>query len=307
MSTYEKHIYDVPAMPDPDFVPQVRVARPGRLLDELMSGRLYPNGAPLDPNYSRFEFDYLGAQQFIDLVAVYDGPAGVLDMETTSANLGIPLIFGVTNDGGRSKAQLGGTGRNRGKSPLELTVQHDLGFEIKDSFGHEIGHYFLDEVAEVELGGWTEKFCDFFARAMVFGRNAAQNVVDIDEGVLLGLMTKHQLDLQTLLLQLIEYGNLPPRVAIDSYYGKGPNVDYSEKVGRTFACLHCTETTGDFNCPNSGKDGALFDFTDRAWHGLLPQCMGGWTVEHAAVVSSLTKYYQSRAGQLALFAPEIWP
>lgn len=129
-----------------------------------------------------------------------------------------------------------------------------------------------------------------------------ESVKQIDEAVLLSLMAQFKVSLHDAVLQLMEYHLLPPRIAIDSYNGKSKNPDYSQKVSRGFFCMHCEETGGDYNCPNTGSNSPLFNFTDRAWGANLTSCLGE-DLHKPEILSTLTKYYVAHEAQLVLFRP----
>lgn len=296
------YISDVPIIADANFVGSVTAKHNtyGAELRRMMKTQGMGVTSTGDPEMSRRFFGESRAQEYIDDVAVYRDD--VLDIHATADGLGIPIAYVEKS---HPAGFIGGTGIYRGESPLQISLYKDLRSRKTITFGHEIGHYFLDEVVGNVVDGFShevERFCEFFGRAMALPKRALEDVEYVDEQGLLDLKTKHQVELSTTIFQLIQTGKLPRRVAVDSSIGETKNPEYSDKISRNFVCLHCGETGGDRNCPNVGADGRLFDFTDRSWSLSLPTCVGEGYLGPAEL-AGLTRYYETKSGQLPLFRP----
>jgi hypothetical protein len=170
---------------------------------------------------------------------------GILDIEATAHNLGVPLV--MTNyyeDGEKMLADGCVTGLD-GSGPVTIRIRTDLTFEETIlTFGHEVGHIFLDQEVDEWMSMWLEHnqveiFCDFFGREMVVDHNDLKDTDFISESTITGLMDRYGADHQTIIFGLMLAGKLPTRVIIDSEIGDVPNPYYSGKVGRQVICIEC--------------------------------------------------------------------
>ena len=256
---------------------------------------------PKDPNtFPEYMFEILRAQDFINWHAMYDED-GRLNMDVTSQRLGIPYSYNMRHSVIHGET-LGMPDTDTDGQPFEFLIRRDGG-SIRATYGHEVGHYFWNIVAEqARAGDDEEDFCDYFGRRMALPRRFLREYSSIDETAIIEMMNRFDVGLNDLIMQLMEYRMLPERVAIDTYIGKVKNPDYSEKVSRKIICRHCSTVGGDQNCPQTGNNTLLFDFTDRAWADILTSCTGERLFD-PKILSTLTKYYKSKETQLVLFRP----
>ena len=202
-----------------------------------------------------------------------------------------------------------GLPRSKGTSqPIEIHLDRTQQLH-QATYGHEIGHYFFQAVKGLVRNGrneYEEKFCDYFGRRMAMPLRQldeyASGEKEVDREAILDLMRRFRMGLNDTIYGLMEYGILPPRVAVDTYNGKRANEDYSKKVVRGIFCLHCMHVGGDYNCPGVSAPTPLFDLTDRAWGGKMPSCLGE-DVHKPEILSTLTKFYIANEVQPVLFRP----
>lgn len=159
----ERYTFDVPAIPDPEFVSMNPTILTGKTFEQEMldsfdlvsddlkdaliramnRGLGEPQKTPND--FPRQFFKWSGAQTYIDKFAVYDGD-GRLDIGLTSKKIGIPYTFDMT--GGFHQAEIVGLPGSPVDEPIEIHLREDDVENHRVSIGHEIGHYFF----RVEMG-----------------------------------------------------------------------------------------------------------------------------------------------------------
>jgi hypothetical protein len=318
----ERYTYDLPAVPDPTYElinPQHEKDIFERALDEpddipenlrlmfegVVEAKKTKTPIEYDHGIERY-FEHSGAQEFIDKWTVYDDD-GRLNMDLTSIKIGIPYNFNM--DSFIAQGEIVGLHVSGDTSqPIEIHLDSERQL-YQATYGHEIGHYFLRAIKGFNERGWNrneENFCDYFGRRMAMPLEQLDEYVSgekkVDGQAILDLMSRFRMELGDTIWGLMEYGLLPPRVAIDSYNGKYPNEDYSQKVNRGVFCLHCMQVGGDYNCPSVDIPTPLFDFTDRAWGAKMQSCLGE-DLHKADVLSTLTKFYVANEVQLVLFRP----
>ena len=254
-----------------------------------------------DAEKSRDYFDTSDAQSYIDEI-VYRTEIDSVDIIGTAQNVDIPVEY-TYSESATFMGAIGGLGDAESERKIQLRADMNQTEKIF-TFSHEIGHLFLKEIWPDE-GHFTsdeeETFSDYFARAMVMPKSYAEQygLFKIDEEKILRLSRGFKISVENALYQLIEYGALEDKVAVDTYMHTSLNMDNSEKVHRVNACLHCQETGGDIDCPNAGKDGRLFDFTDYAWNYDFSTCAGEELVP-VSEMDKLTAYYESLPRQIPL-------
>lgn len=229
--------------------------------------------------------------------------------EETANNLAIPLSFRSLKEYGlMRRAHIGGIGATRYISAFEIAIDPKFN-QNRISFGHELGHYFIQEVMDFRPHPWEhfeeEEFCEYFARTLAIPEAAIHDIDMVDEEVIKKLIVECDVDPHAVILRLIEAGKLPDNVHIDSYTPHGIVAKFASKIERSSVCLRCTAGHGGSDCPHAHlAKAALFDFTDRAWSDKFSHCSGEFDLK-ARVKDHrfLTHYYQSRMSQLALFPP----
>ena len=312
----ERYTTDVPAIPDPNFEssnPERRsfldeaLVESEEMTDSLRSilGRMATEREekiPIEYDYhtERF-FEQSNAQTFIDKYAVYDND-GRLNMDLTSAKIGIPYNFNMT-PGLFAQGEIVGLHDDRANEQLIEIHLNKEAMLHQVTFGHEIGHYFWSEVQGMSRDYRPEEaFCDYFGRRMALDREHLTTYDVIDEEAIINIMSRFRVGLGDAVIALMETGLLPTRVAIDSYNPKFSNLDYSEKVNRGIFCLHCIQVGGDYGCPDANQTTPLLDLTDRAWGSSIYSCLGE-DLHDGAIMSALTKHYAANEKQLLLFRP----
>jgi hypothetical protein len=315
---FERYTSDLPAVPDPDYVNINPEQDDAYWLDALndpafddsqdfremltlsMEAKRKKEPKAYDYLVERF-FERLGAQSFIGVYAVYD--EGVLNLDATSKRIGIPYNFSMEHPLAHGEiVGLPGDTSNGDAIEIHLNPENKA---HGVTFGHEIGHYFwrvIMGIGEDGYDGTEEDFCTYFGRRMALPEKELQAYSTINEKTLLTIMSRFNVELEDAITALMEIGSLPPRVAIDTYNGRYKNPDYSEKVTRGIFCLHCMQVGGDYGCPYVDMPTPLFDFTDRAWGGIMQACLGE-DLHKPKVLSTLTKFYIANEVQLVLFRP----
>ena len=296
---FEKLTSDVPALPDDNFVSANPDQSDHSLLRDLLAyyKEMGLNGAPLNPNLVREIFHSLPAQEYIDSIAVYK-ESGSLDIDASSQRLGIPVKMS------KNLLWYGEiTGLEDYSFPIEIHLNASRD-SIPLTFGHEVAHFYLSKELSNQYFGddrYKEAFCDYFGAQMAMPEKSLPNLDNITELTLLELTERYELSIKDVILQLQEYGFLPPRVAIDSSMPKLPNPDFSERVARNIVCKHCHDSGGDPNCHLARTVAPLFDFTNRIW-GLKFEHCSGENLLKPEIISTLTKHYRA-IGRLAVSEP----
>jgi hypothetical protein len=296
MPTFEKTVGDVPVFSTADYDyetdPSYLCARP------LPNQELYHSIA-----YSK------EARQFRTQFVKRSPDLKKLLPEQTAAALGIPFRYEDLRPKSLTlRAYLGGTGPYRGLSPLEIVIDPRF-HENRFSFGHELGHYFAQEVMGRQfesIPDWDEEeFCDYFAITLVMSEGSLYDIDTIDEETIKRLVLEHDLSPRHVIKGLIQANRLPDNVHIDTYSNHDYVPKYASKVERVSVCLRCETTGGGVDCSNANlAKAALFDFTDRAWASQFHRCSGEIRLQDKELErTNLTDYYQSRMSQLALFPP----
>lgn len=184
-------------------------------------------------------FEILGA---IAWIAKHRMPRyGQLDMHDTAKMLGIPFSY---DD---NELALGRTTGIPGAAdeglPLAITVRPERGDELL-TFGHEVGHVFLGLVAQLQHeyhSREVEAFCDLFGREMVLQRRRLASILETDEPTVLGIMESSGADLYTTLMQLIEVGKLPRKMAVLTKAPADGGGKHAGQVIEAVVCFDCSE------------------------------------------------------------------
>lgn len=313
----ERTTKDLPAAPDPDYVyhnPEYEQSTLDQISDEscwdvfgdFMDDFSDPHEQTESKQTKTYDFFNeklfadTNARAYIDEYAAYDTD-GRLNMDLTSLKTGIPYNFNMM--GRFALGQIVGLpGDPDPDQKLEIHLDRSR-YLHQLTYGHEIGHYYWNVVLGRERqAGIEESFCDYFGRRIALPEHELKKYKEIDEDAIFDMMTRFRVELDHVILALMEYDMLPPKVAIDTYNPEYANQDYSEKVVRYVICQHCTRVGGDYSCPNNVKEIPLYDLTDRAWGGTLSGCLGE-DLYKPPILSTLTKHYQKNEEQLLLFRP----
>ena len=283
-----------------DKVESERSTRVSPAFEAFIASRNECTRPPKNPNKARQLFVDTNAKDFIDSNAIYNEDLS-LNIDETARHMKIPVKYTRTTT---EMGAIYGVKEFNEEIRIELNAANST---QAVTFGHEIGHFFYSKVFERKNGGKAEEdFCDYFGMAMAMPANISNLVTRADlmnEQTLLDYMLRFDMTLDEIILQFMEYDILPPKVAIDTYYESDTLSYWAEKVNRLFVCRHCHDTHGDWFCPNANTNVPLYDFTDRAWAGIIPIAGCGKGNFNEAVYSNLTEQYQNKLGQLALFSP----
>lgn len=302
MSSFEKTVGDIP-LPDVRYTNSLPLKYNNEAMDLLPGYELYRS-----LTYSK------QARAFRTNYVEWSPDMKKLLIDETAANIGIPLSFRSLKEyGPLHRGHLGGTGPYKGLSPWGVSpyeVAIDPTFnQDRTTFGHEMGHYFIQEVLNYEPQPWDyfseEQFCEYFGRTLAIPESALWDIEHVDEETIKQLVIECDVDPHSVVLRLIEAGKLPDNVHIDSYTSHKYAPGFASKVERSSVCLYCSISHGALNCPNAHlSKAALFDFTDRAWSSKFSHCSGEFSeTSMESRCHYLTAYYQSRMTQLALFPP----
>jgi len=267
---------------------------------ERLGVTLAPTG---NPNLSRELFEANDAQHFIDSFSVYQGDR--LNIFTTAKQLGVSLDYGLTVEA-MHMGQTTGLALTEGSQGLRISLRPNLGFNTAVTFGHEVGHIFLEKIIGQVWDGCKpeeEVFCSYFGRAMAINERFLQDLEAPSKDDLVDLMAKHRVMLDDVVYRLMESGALPSKIAVDTYASKFSSPVYSEKIQRIILCLHCLESDGDINCEPAAYEIPIIDFTDRDWSGQLNTCCGqdGDARNDIGLINLLTEEYQAQEIQPPLF------
>lgn len=216
-------------------------------------------------------FELMNAQEWIDAFKVEQN--GVLDMDATAQKLGVNLVqeMPIDEDGRRVFAQacVVGLGKHRGSKPMTIHLNPD--WTKKDeskSFGHEMGHIFLETAAGVVQEGGrdeaTERFCEFFGLQVALPREELKDVTFEGLTPITALLEKYNVSHMDAFHQLMLVGKLPRRFLFDTGIGEVENPFYSGKVRRHCICVDC-----EIGRPHGGiispEEEPVIDFSAVNW------------------------------------------
>lgn len=254
------------------------------------------------PDLSKRLFTVSKAGEFLDGVCNFE-ETGALDMVATARALGITLHFNK-NLGRPGKIVFEGTEDER---PL-MTIGDEQVNMMRESFGHEVAHFFIEKKLGLNLyDGFgyhsEEAFCDYFGRVMALPDTALEDIHEVDEGLILTLAEKYEVEVQTVLLRLIDSGILPDGVAVDVSDHPLLQATDTPEVRRQYVCLQCLESRK--KCESDGVDARLFDFTENLEGTSLGTCGSDALYCTNAMKAALTRYYQKQPRQLGMIRPDF--
>ena len=252
-------------------------------------------------------FEWSGAAEWIkDNRVEADGK---LDMQATADRIGIPLTFGRAVIDGKEVLSLGitrGLGREAGVVPIEIYVLPDLPESEKLlTFGHEVGHYFLEMVSKLwrhdnHQNPQIESFCEFFGREMVVSHRELESVSPMGKDVIVELMHKYGASHQDIIFQLMLAGKLPTRVVMHSEVGKVDNPVYSGKIDQNVICIEC-----ELRIPHAqyqpGDGTPLLDARGHRWNHTtsMNKCTGRRGLEDFIALNKLYGRWSTEDDALA--------
>jgi hypothetical protein len=217
-------------------------------------------------------FESFNAAQWIAQHIVYVN--GIVDITATAEHLEVPVFFEIPEDIEKLQISDGVTAGlvdHEIVRPLSIYLNSKLdGYERNLTYGHEIGHIFLDKVAGVSQADGKrdekdEAFCEFFGLQIALPVTCLETVDQISTDTILELMNKFGTEFSDVVHQLMLAGKLPRRIQADVEYGIVPNEFYSGMVQRVGLCLDCFvkrdhDVPNDINTDNT----PTFDFTGCA-------------------------------------------
>lgn len=221
-----------------------------------------------------YAFRFFEAQKWIDSIRVETD--GKIDVEATAAVLDIPVRNEVYKyaDGEESFAHgvITGLRPELGTEPLEifLNPRKYQSEERRLTFGHEIGHFYLERVIGMINPTFEydakETFCELFGRNMLIPPEKIPDIDIVDVDAIKSLMEQFDASHMDVILQLMATGNLPFRIIMDTDdgYHKGKIPFYQNSVRRHYLCFACESgiphpASGDFS------ESPKFDFTSAPW------------------------------------------
>ena len=235
------------------------------LLDEFDKHHRYDHILAKGPEAA---FELLEAQEWIDDFRVATGNR--LDIDATAAQVGVPVFREMPinpKTGERVLAQgcIEGIGARRGEVPVSIHLNPTWGEDEHPlTFGHELGHLFLDSL-DVHQDSYNhrdiERFCEYFGRQVAAPKEVIAQFSIEDLPKLVGMFgIRHE----ALIYQLMVAGKLPRRVYIDTTNGVYPNKFLSNKINRHCVCLDC-DCDLPFHQLASTADIPVYDFTAFEW------------------------------------------
>lgn len=197
----------------------------------------------LNGNSPEYVFDTLEASAWIKQNVVYTN--GAVDINATSVKMGIPVHNGMSE---LPDSEIFGHAATTGiidkSEPIEIFLS-DTPHHIIDrnaSFGHELGHVFLDR----KLGVCSlhnlheERFCDYVGLMISVPDSELDALNEIDAATLMMLSERLGVSHGTIIERLMRLNRIPLRVAYDMKLPIHTNNPYYQgKVVRNAVCLPC--------------------------------------------------------------------
>ena len=221
------------------------IARMSMFDDDIYGTNFEANLHFLNDNSPEFVFNTLGAEAWIKRNVVYKD--GAVDINATSLNMGIPVHYSLT---GLPDSEVFGLAATTGiinrSEPIEIFLS-DTPHHLVDrnaSFGHELGHVFLDKMLGVcSLGNINEeRFCDYVGLMVAVPDAEIESLGEISEASIMMLAERLGVSQGTVIERLMRLEKLPPRVAYDMTLPIDTgNPYYKGKVVRNAICLPCID------------------------------------------------------------------
>jgi len=160
-------------------------------------------------------FKELGAQDWIDDFRVETN--GKLDITATAEQIGIPVYYEMPIINGErviAQGMIRGLGKERGRVPIVIHLNPQWSSDEHNlTFGHELGHLFLETAANIVTGEGrddkVEAFCEFFGRQMVVPLDQISEVKEVNVEAVTELMAKFGTRHTTMIYQLMLAGKMP--------------------------------------------------------------------------------------------------
>ncbi|MGY4893683.1 MAG: ImmA/IrrE family metallo-endopeptidase [Candidatus Saccharimonadota bacterium] len=213
--------------------------------DDIYGTNFEANLHFLNSNSPEFVFDTLGAHSWIKRNVVYKD--GAVDIDGTSLNMGIPVHYSLT---GLPDSEVFGLAATTGiinkNEPVEIFLS-DTPHHLADrnaSFGHELGHVFLDKMLGVcSIGNINEeRFCDYVGLMIAIPDTEIEALGEISGASIMMLAEQLNVSHGTVIERLMRLEKLPPRVAYDITLSiDTDNPYYKGKVVRSVICLPCID------------------------------------------------------------------
>jgi hypothetical protein len=213
-----------------------------------------PQSHPGNPEFNKFvlynsdlkvTFDQLDAAHWIDTFRAED-ELGAVDIAKTADNVGVSVEYEIPLDENGQKQFANGLIRGLdGDEPISIHLDLDWRtYEIRQTFGHELGHLFLKKVAGIYSapGGrdrTVEAFCDYFGLQMALPVDKIQNINDVNADVIADITNRYNVGHFAVMHQFMESGALPKRMLFDTSMGDVPNPLYSDKIDQRIICYDC--------------------------------------------------------------------
>ncbi len=194
-------------------------------------------------------FEFLGAQKWIDEFTVRKD-TGAVDMDATARKVGVMLVVGMPTIDGRKVYSHGLTLFNKDSDnnleSITVHVNDDDATNHTITFGHELGHVFLETAVGLGAeyhGGGIEDFCEQFGRHIAVPIEMLAEIKNADADTISQLMERFEAEHSTVIHQLMLAGKLPRQFIIDTSMPATPNPLYSQKVRRHVFCSDCATGT----------------------------------------------------------------
>ena len=215
-------------------------------------------------------FEFLGAQQWIDEFTVRK-ESGAVDIEATALKAGVMLVIGMPIVDGKKVYSHGITLFNKDSDKnlesITVHVNDDDASNHTITFGHELGHVFLETAVGLGAeyhGDGIEDFCEQFGRQIAVPVEMLADISVVDADTIAQLMDRFEAEHSTVIHQLMLAGKLPRQFIIDTSMPETPNPLYSQKIRRHVFCSDCATGTQHETTPEIGSSFVL-DATKYEW------------------------------------------
>lgn len=212
-----------------------------------------------------------------DWISVYRYPQfGKLDIEPMANFLGLELRRARLISAGRLDD------RNYPAQPATITINRHSNHEShRVTFGHEIGHMFLqyrlgfphvEPHGDEKLFHAVEDFCEIFGQELVLPRTELSTIEKIDEKLLENLAQAYETDLQTTIVQLMRAQRLPLKVFIDTKLPEDLDSANKGRPVRNAVCLDCQTNFGFGKCSEASEETSIFNFLHKTYGTKFSVC-----------------------------------
>lgn len=217
------------------------------------------------------ELDRYGAEAFFEVSGAEEWirrnrfPAtGPVDIEAAAGQLGVEVEWAYL----RTASAL--TEGIIDDKPLRIVINHDSE-NHRFSFGHEVGHMYLEFVAGIRHTKLRrpkiEDFCDIFGSVFAILPQEIEAVTHADEGLLLEYAEKFDLPIEETVYRFVRAGLLPERMVVESIAGWGTR---KGEPYRDLICLPCRKDFG--SCAGMDEPDTVLRFPDKPFGGFFAIC-----------------------------------